>query len=167
MPITPVTAVLFDSPYTQAEYPILAARLRDTGSEETLHIVRPTAGPECDANSGESASPPADRLSVVAADPSASSSHLLHMYVRSLQGAGDRGAVLPHRRGGAAGLLRLPAAVLRQRHRGRVEGAALLRFGRCECARVLYCLSAGAVQWIIAVTLFIVGGDVLIFSTTY
>jgi hypothetical protein len=53
MPITPATAVLFDSPYIQAEYPVLAARLRDTSSEEGLHTVRPTVGPECDANSGK------------------------------------------------------------------------------------------------------------------
>lgn len=48
MPVTPVTAVLFDPAYVQQEYPVLAQRLRDSHSD--VVISHRQFQPECAAN---------------------------------------------------------------------------------------------------------------------
>ena len=54
MPVTPVTAALFDSAYVQDEYPLLAQRLRATHSEADLSaaVLAHTQQPECENNRG-------------------------------------------------------------------------------------------------------------------
>lgn len=48
MPLTPVTAVLFDPAYVQLEYPVLAARLRESHSDVVVSDRQ--FQPECAAN---------------------------------------------------------------------------------------------------------------------
>lgn len=48
MPLTPVTALLFDPAYVQLEYPILAARLRESHSD--VVVSNKKFQPECAAN---------------------------------------------------------------------------------------------------------------------
>jgi hypothetical protein len=53
MPISPVTAVLFDSSYVQVEFPVLAARLRELQAQAERadqNDEKVDPGPECAKN---------------------------------------------------------------------------------------------------------------------
>lgn len=58
MPITPATAVLFDSAYVQVQFPVLNARLKETHSDIGMNSATSSTSSakkgkaECDANAG-------------------------------------------------------------------------------------------------------------------
>ena len=53
MPVTPATAVLFDSAYVQAQFPVIAARLQRDAQQAAATSARSnSAAAQCEANSG-------------------------------------------------------------------------------------------------------------------